>query len=220
MNSGTSTGESWLRMNKITWVVIGVGVTVVVISTLAFMELSFELSNFQTMIIEISIGGVLAVVFFWLQHRTSDKVNKLIQQKASAERENKRFQCQKIIDNLQEIQDAEQNLKTYLNNYKVEDKTYETLRLLFGMSFRSLADKSIYDMNYAVGQLQSRLNDHSLSKDFLDYLGAFNVLPDRILKNNMPQEGYQCKGLLSDIDKQTGKIKHFIERFKKETDST
>lgn len=169
-------------------------------------ELPFDLTNFQTMTIEILIGIVLGIIFFVLQYRISDKVDKLIQQKAKSERENKRSQCQRIIKSLQEIQDAEQTLKTYLTQYKVGDKTNETLRLLFGMSLRSLADRSIYNMNYAIGQLQI-LNDDSLRKAFLDYLGAFNVLPNRILKDNMPQEEYQRKGLLSDIDKQTEKFK-------------
>lgn len=41
-------------------------------------------------------------------------------------------------------------------------------------------------MNDAISQLQNRLNDNSLRNDFLDYLRAFYVLPERILNSIEP----------------------------------
>ena len=189
--------------------------------------MSFELSNLQTMIIEIFVGVCLAVIFFVLQHRTSKKVGEmtktiaeLTKQKATREQEKKKFECQRIIENLQGIQYVAQSLKTFLTQYQVGDITNENLRLIFGMGIDAPAKRSVYNMNDAIGQLQNRLNDNSLRNDFLDYLRAFYVLPERILKDNQPQQEHQRQYLLNFIDEQTEKIQEFINRFNKEMDSS
>jgi hypothetical protein len=88
------------------------------------------------------------------------------------------------------------------------------------MGIDAPAKRSVYNMNDAIGQLQSSLNDNSLRNDFLDYLRAFYVLPERILKDDMPKQEHQRQYLLNFIDEQTGKIQEFINRFNKEIDSS
>jgi hypothetical protein len=88
------------------------------------------------------------------------------------------------------------------------------------MGIDAPAKRSVYNMNDAMGQLQNRLNDNSLRNDFLDYLRAFYVLPERILKDNQPQQEHRREYLLNFIDEQTGKIQEFINRFNKEMDSS
>ncbi|MDW0213255.1 MAG: hypothetical protein QOA16_03605, partial [Nitrososphaeraceae archaeon] len=127
---------------------------------------------------------------------------------------------QRIIENLQGIQYVAQSLKTFLTQYKVGDITNENLRLIFAMGIDAPAKRSVYNMNDAISQLQNRLNDNSLRNDFLNYLGAFYVLSERILKDNQPQQEHQRQYLLNFIDEQTGKIQEFINRFNKEMDSS
>jgi hypothetical protein len=187
--------------------------------------LPVDIPNWVTMVVEICIGFALAYAIYNLQSKHSkdmgkmtERIHELTQEKAKTEQEKKAFECQRIIKHLEGIQDAEQSLKTFLTNYKVGDLAKENLRLMFGMSFDGLAKSSIRYMYDAIGQLQSMLNDNSLRQDFLDYVGAFNVIPQRILIDNFPQQEQQRGSLLKTINEQTEKIQHFIERFKKEMD--
>jgi hypothetical protein len=145
-----------------------------------------------------------------------DSINLLTQQKAIAEQKNKAYECRRILEHLYYLQNAEVNLKTFLTEYKDGDPTNETVKSFYGMSLDGIVRTGVYNMNDAIGQLQGRLNDNSLRKDFLDYLGAFNVLPERILKLNMPEAQYQCQGLIHFIDAQMKKIQEFTDRFRKE----
>ena len=74
-------------------------------------------------------------------------------------------------------------------------------------------------MNHSVGISDSyyRATEQELLQD---YLRAFYVLPERILKDNQPQQQHQRQYLLNFIDEQTGKIQEFINRFNKEMDSS
>lgn len=75
-------------------------------------------------------------------------------------------------------------------------------------------------MKDAMEQLKGKLEDDSLRHEFLNYVGAFNVLPKWILIDNMPQQDHQRDHLLHYIDEQLGKIQKFIDRFVKERDSS
>lgn len=187
--------------------------------------LNFELSNLQSMIIEIVIGGVvLGGFFFWLQDRASkntekviNKIAELTQQKATAEQKHKEFECKRIIEHLQGIEQTELGLKQYLENYKVGTPTTD-LKFYARLSVQPITH-NINMMKDAMEQLQGKLNDDSLRHDFLNYVGAFNVLPKWILVDDVPQQEHQLQGLLDYADLQMKKIENFIERFKKEMDS-
>jgi hypothetical protein len=81
---------------------------------------------------------------------------------------------------LQEIQDLEGKLQECLTNYQVGDPTNELTNFFMQITVHPV-DYKIRQMNDAIGQLQGRLNYNSLRQDFLEYLGAFNTLPERIL---------------------------------------
>jgi hypothetical protein len=160
--------------------------------------LDFDIPNWVTMVVEILTGIGLGIFFFLLQKRAQQK--------------NKVYQCQRIIYQLQNIENAEQDMKTYLTSYELGDPTLK----IFAGSFSSNTNNSVQKMEDAMGQLQSGLIDNSLREQFLAYLGWFNALPKRILINNQPQQEHERKDLLDIIDKQMEKIQHFIERFRKE----
>lgn len=110
------------------------------------------------------------------------RTDSVTQKKARTEQENKVHQCKIIIEQLQGIQDAEQSLKTYLAGYKVGDPS--DMLNLYGMSLDGLDNSSIYNMNDAIGQLQGRLNDNTLRKEFVDYLDWFRLVPKGFCKTN------------------------------------
>jgi hypothetical protein len=194
-----------------------------------------DIPNWTTLLIELAFAAGITYWLYRLQRKTeklrdellneiqtvTKRTDSVTQQKATAERENKRFQCQRIIKSLHDIQEEEQSLKTHLTGYNVEEPTNEIKLFeikLFGYSFENRANNSINIMYDAIGQLQVSLNDNPLRNDLLGYLRRFYVLPDRILKHNFPEQKHQREHLLSEIDEQTQKIEHFIERFKKEMD--
>ncbi len=144
------------------------------------------------------------------------RTDSVIQKKSRTEQENKVHQRKIIIEQLQGIQDAEQSLKTYLAGYKVGDPT--DMLNLYGMSLDGLDNSRIYNMNDAIGQLQGRLNDNTLRKEFVDYLDWFRLDPKRILQDK--PHGYIPDGLLHDIDEQMKKIQGFIDKFSKEMESS
>lgn len=183
-----------------------------------------HLTDFQIMIIEIGIGIAFAVALFALQIWMSRKVDKLIEKKATLEKENKEFECKRIIEHLQEINEANQSLKTFLANYKVEDtdQEQENLRVFHGLALEGVVMKSIWGMDDAIKQLQGNLNNKTLRLDFIKYIGAFRFLPDLILNYKMPQQGqkHQPDQLLEIIKEQNVKIEDFIKSFTQEMDST
>ena len=174
------------------------------------------------MAIELGIGIPIAIVLYRLQSKSSDRIEEmtrtvadLTKQKARTEQEKKAFECQRIIDHLQDIQNVEQDVKTYLTQYKLGDPT---LKIFVGKPFSFMTNSNIRQMKDALGQLQSGLNDNSLREQFLDYLPQFNVVPKRILADNFPQQEQQRDYLLDFIDDQMKKIQAFIDRFNKEMD--
>jgi hypothetical protein len=178
-------------------------------------ELAFDIPNWLTLAIELGIGIPIAIVIFRLQSKSSDKIEDmtktiadLTKQRVTTEQLKKGFECRRIIDTLEGIQIVEWDLKTFFTGYKLGDPTDEKLRLFYGIAFHATANQSIEIMKDAIGQLQDRLNDNSLRKVFSDYLGWFNVLPERILMQNMPQQEHQRDYLLHFIDDQMIKIKN------------
>jgi hypothetical protein len=168
------------------------------------------------MIVEIFVGLILASFFFVLQLRTSRKVGEL------TELRKKTFECQRIIDQLQVIQKAEGELKNFLTGYKLGDPASEELMPFFGVGLHGMVNKSIGIMKDAIGQLQYSLNDNSLRVDFLNYVGRFYDLPDKIVKHKFPLQGqpHQLEYLRHNVDVQINEIQKFIDRFSKEMDFT
>jgi hypothetical protein len=174
------------------------------------------------MLVEIFVGLFLAIFFFVLQHRTSEKmgemterIDNLVRKRETAGQRHKASECKRIIEKLQDIMDRESGFKEYLANYQLGDPTNEALKFYAVLAFRPIP-YNIEKMKDTIGQLQGMLNDTSLREDFLEYLGAFNVLPKRILDHNQPQQEQERQGLYLFIDKQVEKIQEFINRFSKE----
>ena len=153
---------------------------------LSCCEIPWDIPNWVTLIVEIFVAIALGAYFYWRQEKAKEHVDELIEKKAKLEQENKTFECDRIIGHLKEILESYQSLKTFLIDYQVGDQTKENLRLILGMSFDSLAIKSIWRMDDAIKQLQGMLKDRPLRLDFLKNLGAMNVIPKFILKENMP----------------------------------
>jgi hypothetical protein len=182
--------------------------------------------------IGIAFTGIVAFWVYRLQNKTEKLHRSLLDQirtktksiasiterKAILEQQNKAFECKRIIEQLQGIQNAEREFKSFLMEH---NPTNETLKLLFGPGLDALVNNSISIMKDAIGQLENKLKDTSLRGEFSKYIGQFNVLPKRILIDNMPQpeQKHQTGYLLDFVDDQMGKIQHFIERFNKEISS-
>lgn len=179
-----------------------------------------NLSNFETLVYEIIFGVILASIFYYLQLRTSRKVDDLIRQKAEAEHKKKNFECQRIIENLQELKKMETDFMEYLTNYQGE-QTNEWLKFSATLAIIPIF-QSIGRMRDAVEQLQWMLTDNSLRGDFLKYLNWFNLIPKRILedgitdKMHLQGQEHLVKGLIQDIDEQMKKIQYFIDKFTNE----
>lgn len=179
------------------------------------------------MIIEIGVGVAFAIGLFVLQIRMSRKVNDMtkemhdfIKQKAELEQKYKVSQCQIIIEHLKEILQRENIAKECLNNYPVGESIDETIHYMTKFTIKNAVlpfTNKIENMKYATGELQV-LNDTTLKREFLEYVGSFNYLPRQILELKIleHEKDYLRQGLLAFIKKQTPEIEEFIKRFSEE----
>ncbi len=193
-------------------------------------SLVWDILNWQTMVIELSIGIIFAIGLFWLQHRTSrdmrkmtETIHRYIIQKTEFEYKYKAAQCEVIIELLKDIQEKEKVVKEILNSLQMGTPMDQWSKFLLDVSVRPIKYK-IIKMSETIGKLQAKLNDFTLEKEFSEYLGWFDLLPKRIFVDNltdkMTEAGQEhlIKGLVIEIDKQMEKIQTFLDRFSKETE--
>jgi hypothetical protein len=179
-------------------------------------------TNTETMIIELVVGGFVALGLFVVQIRMSRKVNDFLKHKAELEQKHKTSQCERIIEILKDIEERDNYVKKTLEGYDIQNSTNETSNFFIEATVLPFKYK-IQQISNAMGQLQESLNDPTFGREFKENLGWFNMLPMYILIDRIPQQAiqqHQIDGIISDIDKQLKKIQEFVGKFTEEMESS
>jgi len=183
------------------------------------------------MIFELIIGGAVAGVLFWLQDRTSKKVeintdeiqkmtkriDKFTLDKSTREQAKKKSQIDRIIYVLDFLNTKEGELRDFIKPCAIDDSFKEMLRFTVSANFNTyLTSYRIVEILDACRLLEDLVNDNSLLLDVRKDSDQFMLLADKILVSNMPKDESERKQLLILLEMQLSKIQEFLTRFRKE----
>jgi len=196
--------------------------------------LAFDIPNWVATLIELGIGIVIAIVVYRVQSQTAklaeellskissmtSRMDSLLEQRRLDEIAKKEFECKRVIEHLEYIQEKEQELKDYLTDYISGDTTSEQLRYFIKQNFMPIAKFRIREIEDAIRQVGDKLTDNTLRLEFLSYIEAFLNLSELVLVDGKPQNDNDLESFIISINLQLKRIQEFLTRFHKEIQQT
>ena len=196
--------------------------------------MAFDIPNWVATLIELGIGIVIAIVVYRVQSQTAklaeellskissmtSRMDSLLEQRRLDEIAKKEFECKRVIEHLEYIQEKEQELKDYLTDYISGDTTSEQLRYFIKQNFMPIAKFRIREIEDAIRQVGDKLTDNTLRLEFLSYIEAFLNLSELVLVDGKPQNDNDLESFIISINLQLKRIQEFLTRFHKEIQQT
>ena len=196
--------------------------------------MAFDIPNWVATLIELGIGIVIAIVVYRVQSQTAklaeellskissmtSRMDSLLEQRRLDEIAKKEFECKRVIEHLEYIQEKEQELKDYLTDYISGDTTNEQLRYFIKQNFMPIAKFRIREIEDAIRQVGDKLTDNTLRLEFLSYIEAFLNLSELVLVDGKPQNDNDLESFIISINLQLKRIQEFLTRFHKEIQQT
>jgi len=196
--------------------------------------LAFDIPNWVATLIELGIGIVIAIVVYRVQSQTAklakellskissmtSRMDSLLEQRRLDEIAKKEFECKRVIEHLEYIQEKEQELKDYLTDYISGDTTSEQLRYFIKQNFMPIAKFRIREIEDAIRQVGDKLTDNTLRLEFLSYIEAFLNLSELVLVDGKPQNDNDLESFIISNNLQIKRIQEFLTRFHKEIQQT
>lgn len=196
--------------------------------------MAFDIPNWVATLIELGIGIVIAIVVYRVQSQTAklakellskissmtSRMDSLLEQRRLDEIAKKEFECKRVIEHLEYIQEKEQELKDYLTDYISGDTTSEQLRYFIKQNFMPIAKFRIREIEDAIRQVGDKLTDNTLRLEFLSYIEAFLNLSELVLVDGKPQNDNDLESFIISNNLQIKRIQEFLTRFHKEIQQT